>query len=155
MPIRKKGKQKGSINSTERDFQDALNRLISGKPRNQKLKLLAARRRLKVTIANVALEANKSRTLIGQINCSYPEIRARILELRPPRTQVKTQEDIIRDLRTENKELRQDKAMLATQLADAVSTVWRLKKQLEFQKSINKNKESAKVVQFRSRDKKP
>ncbi len=62
------------------DLSDALNRLMDGRPKNQQLKKLVREKKLKITIKSVALEAKRSRTLIGSEDCRFPDIRARILK---------------------------------------------------------------------------
>ena len=145
---KKKNSDKAST-PAEKDFRLALSRLVAGTPRNQKLKLLASRNRLKVSISNVALEAGRSRTLIGSADCAYPDIRSEIIRARTPATRSKSQDEIIKELRTKIKVLTEDRAVIATQLADAVGEVWRLKKQLDFQREVNKAKSSKKVVPFK------
>lgn len=60
------------------DFMEALHRLLAGEPKNKKLKVLSRAKKLKVTAANVALEAGHSRTLIAMDDCQYPAIREAI-----------------------------------------------------------------------------
>lgn len=60
----------------ERDFLDAIERLLGGEPKNKKLKARKANGTLKVNVANVALEAGHSRTLIAlETGCRYPRVR--------------------------------------------------------------------------------
>lgn len=145
----KKQNNNKASTSAEMDFRLALTRLVAGKPRNPKLKALASRNRLKVSISNVALEAGRSRTLIGTADCAYPGIRSEIVRARAPATRSKSQDEIIRELRSKVKDLTEDRAVIATQLAEAVGEVWRLKKQLDFQREVNKAKASKKVVPFK------
>jgi hypothetical protein len=137
-------------NQAERDFIEALERLEKGMPRHQRLKALAAKGALRVTISSVALEAGRSRTLIGTANCAYPGIRNRILDERQPTTQRRTQDDIIARLRRDNQALKAENARIATQLADAVAAAWRIKKELDFQKELQKRSHhrGSKVVPF-------
>lgn len=144
--------RKGSeaMNQAERDFSEALERLERGTPRHQRLKALAAKGALRVTVSSVALEAGRSRTLIGTADCAYPEIRNRILAGRQPNAQHRTQDDIIARLRLDNQALRTENARIATQLADAVAAAWRLKKELDFQRALQKQSRSrdGKVLPF-------
>lgn len=64
----------------ERDFYEALERLQAQQPRNPQLRRrLQEKGKIKVNIANVAKEADRSRTLIGTERCRFPEIRQAIL----------------------------------------------------------------------------
>lgn len=138
------------INRAERDFTEALERLEKGTPRHQRLKALAFKGALRITISSVALEAGRSRTLIGTADCAYPGIRSRILDRRQPTTPPRTQDNIIARLRRDNQALKAENARIATQLADAVAAAWRLKKELDFQKAVQKQSRSrdGKVVPF-------
>lgn len=140
------------MSQAELDLKAALARLQKGAPRNQQLKMLASKGRLRITVSSVALEAGRSRTLIGTKECAYPEIRRRILDMQVPSNhQRKTHHEMIAQLRRENDVLKKENARIATQLADAVATAWRLKKELEFQKAVQKKsrKASGNVVLFR------
>jgi len=64
------------------DLEAAFARLVIGEPANPKLKKAAEAGRLRVNIATVALEAGRSRTLIGYDNCPFPDLRRRILDLK-------------------------------------------------------------------------
>lgn len=136
-------------NAAKLDFKRALSRLLAGAPQNPKLRALATRGRLKVTISTVALEAGRSRTLIGTANCAYPDIRAEVLRVMAPVKRSKSQDQIIDELRAKVKMLTEDRAVIATQLAEAIAEAWRLKKQLDFQREVNKAKASKKVVPFK------
>lgn len=71
-----------AVDPIERDFLEAIERLIAGRPRSPELIELAAAGKLKITIKSVAMESGRSRTLIGMDNCRYPEIRNRILAVK-------------------------------------------------------------------------
>lgn len=137
-------------NQAERDLSEALERLERGAPRNQRLKALAAKGALRITVSSVALEAGRSRTLIGTTDCPYPEIRNRILDGRQPIAKRRTQDDIIAQLRRDNQVLKAENANIATQLANAVAAAWRLKKELEFQKALQtqSHRRDGKIVPF-------
>lgn len=62
------------------DFEDALERLRLGKPKHPDLARLATQGKLRITVASVALEACRSRTLIGFAGCRFPDIRDRIIK---------------------------------------------------------------------------
>lgn len=129
---------------------EALERLEKGMPRHPRLRALSARGALRVTVSSVALEAGRSRTLIGKADCAYPAIRKRIVDGQRPPAQRRTQDEIIAQLRRDKQALREENARIATQLADAVAAAWRLKKELDFQKQVQKRSRSndAKVVPF-------
>lgn len=129
---------------------EALERLKKGMPRHPRLRTLSARNALRVTISSVALEAGRSRTLIGKADCAYPAIRKRIMDRQLPPAQRRTQDEVIAQLRRDKQALREENARIATQLADAVAAAWRLKKELDFQKEVQKRSRShdAKVVPF-------
>jgi hypothetical protein len=95
----------------EKDFLDALDRLQSGSPRNKSLKVKQKEGLLRITVQNVALEAGRSRTLIGLEKCRYPRIRELIKQVKgggegPPTTH----SELIQRLRV-------DKATLVLQIA--------------------------------------
>lgn len=71
-------RKRSSPESIEKDFHDALDRLISGQPRNTRLRKLSDEGRLSINPTTVALEAERSRTLIALENCRFPSVRARI-----------------------------------------------------------------------------
>ena len=64
-----------TVNKVEQDFHNAIDRLFAGQPTNPGLKKKQAAGKLKINVANVALEAGRSRTLIGTENCDYPAVR--------------------------------------------------------------------------------
>lgn len=90
----------------EKEFSDALTRLQQGRPRHTKLAKLVERGVARINIANVALEAGHSRTLIGHANCKYPKVRASILAAKKPILIVTTALSTIRALRQNIQELR-------------------------------------------------
>lgn len=63
------------------DLEVAFARLVIGEPLNASLKAAAAAGRLRISITSVAIEAGRSRTLIGHEKCPYPDLRQRILKL--------------------------------------------------------------------------
>lgn len=83
------------------DFFDAIERILSGKPRHPELKERAAKGKLKLDILAVAREANRSRTLIARSECQYPEVRAMILahQAAAHRPEIRTAQDVISSLR--------------------------------------------------------
>lgn len=64
------------------DLEAAFARLVIGEPVTPKLRVAVEAGRLRINIATVALEAGRSRTLIGHDNCPFPDLRRRILEMK-------------------------------------------------------------------------
>lgn len=65
----------------EADFHDAIDRIVSGAPNHPMLQENQQAGKLRLTIKSVAMEAGRSRTLIGTKNCVYPAVRSRILAI--------------------------------------------------------------------------
>lgn len=64
------------------DFEQALRRLLAGKPTSPRLSALAKEGTVKINVSTVAEEAGRSRTLIGHTDCQYRAFRQKILALR-------------------------------------------------------------------------
>lgn len=62
-----------------KDFFAALARLRSGIPRHPDNVLALNAGKLKITPSSVAVEAGRSRTLIGMEGCKYPDVRREVL----------------------------------------------------------------------------
>ena len=116
---------------TEVAFMQALNRIKTGLPWHDRNVALAKRGGLRVTIATVAREAGRSRTLIGSENCRYPKVREAVLaamhnafqgERRPSAA------DLVKILRADKATLERHVSILATRLHDASLHVWELEK---------------------------
>jgi len=92
----------------EQDFLDALDRLREGEPKNKQLMARKTKGSLKITIANVALEAGRSRTLIAlETGCRYPRVRELIKQAKNGLDGLPTTlSEVIRRLRAENADLR-------------------------------------------------
>jgi hypothetical protein len=108
----------------EQDFLDAIDRLREGEPKNKKLKARVAKGTLKVNVANVALEAGHSRTLIAlEEGCRYPRVRELIKQAKTGESRLPTTlNEVIAQLRGENAELRvQLKMHKATVLAHFIA----------------------------------
>lgn len=92
----------------EQDFLDAIDRLRDGEPKNKLLKARKARGTLKVNVANVALEAGHSRTLIAlETGCRYPRVRELIKQAKTGHDGLPTTlNEVIARLRADNAELR-------------------------------------------------
>lgn len=125
--------------TVRRNFEAALQRLLDGRPQNKKLRELSAAKKLRVTVAAVALEAGHSRTLIASDNCRFPDIRARILEAgedeRQPVTTVTRLANSLRarnaELRAEVQALRSAQALMLARMIEAERTAGLAKRELE------------------------
>ncbi|SDC53868.1 hypothetical protein SAMN05216345_102675 [Cupriavidus sp. YR651] len=90
----------------EQAFRDALQRLIDGKPKNEKLKELASKGTLRINPTNVAIEAGHSRTLIGMDECRYPIVRQLIKQAKQGKSSLPTTHtELIQRLRADKAEL--------------------------------------------------
>lgn len=120
------------IDSTKQQLKDALQRLRDGEPAHPKLRATLDSKRSVgktynlVSIANVALEAGVSRTLIGYDDCPYPAIRMAILKAKKAAPSVST----IKVLRQEIAELKRQKSELITVIASLRSELDRAQKTL-------------------------
>lgn len=128
-----------------RDLIEAALRIKRKKPRDASLKSAARDQTLRITYSTVAKEAGHSRSLIGHKHCPYPEIRAAIAdEIRNQRRNRDvaaeddqqshnnpTSEEIINNLRHENRTLKSEKQALATKLMTALIEVRDMEKRLE------------------------
>ncbi len=92
----------------EQDFLLAIDRLREGVPKNKQLKARKAKGTLKVNVANVALEAGHSRTLIAlETGCRYPRVRELIKQAKAGHDGLPTTlNEVIARLRADNAELR-------------------------------------------------
>lgn len=75
-----KASQAKSTRSATSDFLAALERLRTGNPTHPILLERLARGDLKISPTTVALEAGRSRTLIGMVGCKLPDVRSKVLE---------------------------------------------------------------------------
>lgn len=64
----------------EAEFLAALDRLKSGTPTVPSLIARARTGKVRITISSVALEAGRSRTLIGMATCQFPAVRKAVLD---------------------------------------------------------------------------
>ncbi|MGK5010294.1 hypothetical protein [Janthinobacterium sp. MDB2-8] len=104
----------------EQDFLNAIDRLRDGEPKNKQLKARKAKGTLKVNVANVALEAGHSRTLIAlEAGCRYPRVRELIKQAKTSRDGLPTTlNEVVARLRADNAEMRiQMNTLKATVLA--------------------------------------
>lgn len=116
------------ITGTEKELFDALERLKNGTPTNPELLKKTKLKKLRISETSVAKEAGRSRTLIAHDKCSYPRVRAAILALKNPETPLLTFEEINRNLRKDNAELKDaaktamDRVAALVRRLDAVET---------------------------------
>lgn len=66
--------------SVESDLLEALARLRAGTPRSKILQERSTKRGVAINPVTVALEAGRSRTLIGSDQCAYPHVRELVLQ---------------------------------------------------------------------------
>ncbi|MGJ7565984.1 hypothetical protein ACSFBM_19190 [Variovorax sp. GB1R11] len=103
----RKARSSDQVDPVEKDFDDALGRLLSGKPTHPRLLDDLKRRVLRITPTSVALEAGHSRTLIGYEGCKYPLVRARVFSHKPKKDEDSVHlQDIVMHKRHENAELK-------------------------------------------------
>lgn len=122
------------------DLRSALGRLRRGQPLHPDHVKAKREGRLRISVASVAKEANRSRTLIGTEDCAYPDVRREVLacvaaQVAAPREEAPRldAQSTIAALRRENALLRQEKAVLATRLQDAVNVA---RKQMQHAKTV-------------------
>lgn len=113
----------GTTAETEKAFMQALRRVVSGKPREERNAKLLAKGRLRVTIATVAREAGRSRTLIGSEECAYPDVRKAVLKAMDGSIEADakrpTAAELVGRLREDKAQLEIHVRVLATRLHDA------------------------------------
>lgn len=113
----------GATAETEKAFTQALRRVASGLPREERNVKLAAKGKLRVTIATVAREAGRSRTLIGLEECAYPEVRKAVLKAMDGGVETNakkpTAAELVSRLREDKAQLENHVRVLATRLHDA------------------------------------
>ncbi|MBT2117786.1 hypothetical protein KK141_17275 [Dyella sp. LX-66] len=101
----------------ESDFMEALERLKMGRPRDSSLLKRVHEGRLVINPVTVALEANRSRTLIGSDSCKYPHIRELVLQAGGRGSDRPLRQDVITKLRETIKVLQGDLAAARTIMA--------------------------------------
>jgi hypothetical protein len=96
------------MSKLERDFHDALDRLIAGKPTHPELLALKREgKKLKINPRTVAKEARHSRTYIALEKPKFPDVRNRILDLKNPVLSPTDSSEVIGGLRRQVTELRE------------------------------------------------
>lgn len=116
----------------EKSLLDAIERLKAGKPRDSDLIKRASRGTLKISVATVAQEAKRSRTLISHDKCAYPAVRTAILALKAPRDGEPTSlAELNRRLRQENAELRRTVKLARDSMAAMALRMARVVKEAE------------------------
>lgn len=131
------GRKRAPRSVVERDFLDAIERLVSNKPLNPKLKRLVSEHRLEINPSTVSLEAKRSRTLIGYDGCQLQDIRKKVLDLKNPGEVAtpRTAREVISRLRADIADLKvklrgsmdaQAAHFLARQRAEREAQRWRV-----------------------------
>lgn len=119
-------------NDVERDLLDALDRIRNGVPTNPELVKKASRGTLRVSVATVAKEAARSRTLISHDRCAYPAVRSAILAVKPRgESPARTLAEMNRALRHENAELRRTVKMARDSMAAMLLRMHRVEREAE------------------------
>lgn len=109
------------LDPIEKDFVDALQRLVDGKPLNKALKEKAKAGKLKVNTFNVALEAGRSRTLIALESCRYPTVRQSIEDTKVGKKSAPTTyTQLIDNLRADIAALKVEKRLLESAMGEHV-----------------------------------
>jgi len=129
-------RRRSPLKIVERDFHDAIDRMVGGRPKSFRLKRLAAEGRLFINPTTVAEEAMRSRTLIALEDCRLPSVRNRILELSHAKevTIPRSSAEVISSLREQNIELQralsaslecQQEHFMARERAEREAAKWR------------------------------
>jgi predicted RNase H-like nuclease (RuvC/YqgF family) len=127
-------KKRPSRAVVKKDFNDAIDRIVSGRPTSEALKELHKEGRLRLTFATVALEAGRSRSLIAHENCAYQDVRGKIIEICSKSASQKGKSKIVAGLREEISVLKSQLAaamdaqvahFAARQRAERESEKWR------------------------------
>ena len=153
-----KKRKRSTLEVMERDFNSAIDRLLTGKSMNPAKRQQAAKGRLKLNAAMVAQEAGHSRTLIAMENCRLPAIRKRIQEenRKGGVSASRTSREVTARLRNRIAELERDLAasleaqsqhFLAREKAEREAEKWRN----AMRRRDEHAKQEAKVVGIRSR----
>ena len=111
------------IDKDEADFHDALGRLIEGKPEKVKLMEDLKKKKLKINISTVAMEAGHSRTTLYK----YSSVLTRIKEHKTPRRFPHTANDVIMNLRDGNAILKREKQLALSENAALIVRMSQLK----------------------------
>jgi PHP family Zn ribbon phosphoesterase len=124
--------EKGTSAETRNALMQALRRVEANRPTEDRNITAAKKGKLRVTIATVAREANRSRTLIGSGNCPYPDVRKAILDIiggvRDVGERRINASELVDVLRTDKAALEHHLRVLSTRLTDAMLLVEELRK---------------------------
>lgn len=148
---------RGQTPETEHAFMQALRRLLSGNPRHDQNVKLAKRGRLRVTVATVAREAGRSRSLIGSDGCRYPEVREAVLRaMRGSDEREKSRPssaDLVKNLRKDKATLDRHVRVLATRLHDAFLHTVELQKECKrLESELGQTREMLRKATIRARE---
>lgn len=117
-------------NRVEQAFEEALARLLVGKPNHPTLAEKAEKGTLRISLNTVALEAGQSRTLISQKDSPYQHIRERILALNSDKKEKKSLNSVIEGLRQENALLRRQVTMALSESVAILNRMHQLEQHL-------------------------
>lgn len=132
-------------NKTEQALLDALDRILRGAPRNDKLREKLKLGKDILNPSSVALEADVSRTLIGHEKCAYPRIRQKILEAKVDNKRPLAPDPSLAGLRSEIHQLKQALKIRDALIAEQTVEITRLRMRYEPDARGN-------VAPFRRRD---
>lgn len=122
---------KESASNIEIEILESLKRILAGKPNNPDLAERLKRGDSILSIKSVALEAGVSRTLIGFDGCVYPNARQSILEALARAKEGKATDSVVRQLRSEIKELNEGLKRRDAYIAELVIENSRLRERYE------------------------
>lgn len=125
------------MDNIEQDFYDAIKRIQLDRCQNiASHKLKGEQKPVKLTISNVALEAGRSRTLIGHKDCPYPKLRAYIIRIIKQNNEIpaSNQQEANRRFREKNNELSIQLSLARSEQANIFAYCIRLEKEVEMLK---------------------
>jgi len=124
-----------ALNEIEQDFLEALMRLQTGQPQTPRLKDLLKRGKLKIGFGTVAEEAGHSPTLIRQQNSKYPTVRQKVLNAKAIPGRHRTADDVIKELRLTNAQLKRQVEQLISSNAALVGRMFDLEQAIEIERT--------------------
>ena len=125
------------MDNIEQDFYDAIKRIQLGQCQNIiSRNLKGDLKPVKLTISNIALEAGRSRTLIGHKHCPYPKLRAYVINIIKQSNEkpVSNQQEANHRLREKNNELSAMLSLARSEQANIFAYCIKLEKEIEILK---------------------